>query len=789
VHFRHFFPTGPKELLMSKPSARALLVTAAILLVPLLGPVGSSADAASLSSASVPSTVEGLAAHSITATGATISWDPVPTAARYRVYWSTSSSMPSACEPNCKVITPSSLSSPSTTLKDLPAGKTHYVKVSALNAAGKTITGWQTTPLKVSLASSTVAIPTSVQGLTASDLATTGATISWDPVPTAARYRVYWSTSSSMPSACEPHCKLITPSSLSSPSQTLAQILSPTTPRAAGTYYLKVSALNAAGKTITGWQTTPLKVTLPATTTTIPASVQGLTATNLTTTDATISWDPVPTAARYRVYWSTSSSMPSACEPHCKLITPSSTSSPSQTLAQILSPTTPRAAGTYYLKVSALNAAGKTITGWQSAPLKVVLPNVASAAPTGLRAVTASASSLSLDWNDVSDAPQYRIQLSTSANMADSVYYRFTASEGVVEDLAKATTYYLKVRVISAAGDNLSDYSEAVQAKTLAVDGIPLDIASFNVKCQSCYPTNAADRGPKELPWVDRRQAVVDTILSRRPDVIGIQEASQAWLIENGKQVNLSQFEDLRNRLKATGGTYELANANRNNCVKSTTPSNCVVKDQGASKGTKILYDTAKLTLVRQGSNGLARASSSGQERFVAWAVFTQKASGQQFFFATTHLEPGTQYHDLRQTQAGQVVRAIDAANTTDLPVMLVGDMNSTRYATPTNAPFDAFVASGLVDPLGTTYKSPEVSSTATAEKRVHANYNSFNGFVPAQKRYAQAENGSNLDYMLTSPMQVKQWETVVNLDSSGNLTGIIPSDHNMLTAEVVLPR
>lgn len=751
-------------------------------------PALSAKTESSTSKASVPSTVGGLAAHSITATGATITWDVVPTATKYRIYWSTSPNMSGACEPTCKLITPGNPAAPSSALTGLSAGKTYYIKVSAINSANKTITGWQTTPLKVSL-DYAPAIPKTVQGVSASGISTTDATVFWDQVPTATKYRVYWSTSPNMPGACEPHCKIITPEHAANPTQDLSRIMSPTIPAEGGQYYVKVSAINASNKTITGWQSTPLKVTLvDPDTSTIPASVQGLTATDLTPNSATVSWNAVPTAVRYRVYWSSSASMSGRCEPTCKIITPATLSSPSQTLAQVMSPTTATSGGTYYVKVSALNSAGKTITGWQAAPLTVVLPTAPDSAPKGLRAVTSSATSLSFDWNDVIDAPQYRVQLSVSPDMADSVYYRFSDSEGVITDLTKSTTYYAKVRVVSAAGDNLSDYSSAVQAKTLSADSIPLDVASYNVKCQSCYPAKASDRGPKELPWVDRRQSVVDMIMSRKPDVVGIQEASQGWLIENGKQIDLSQFEDLRNRLKADGGTYELTNANRNNCVKSTTPTNCVVKDQGASKGTRILYNTQKLTLVRQGSNGLQRAHSTGQERFVAWAVLTQKSSGQQFFFASTHLEPGSEYYALRKTQAEQVARAIDAANTGKLPVVLVGDMNATRYATPANAPYDVYIGAGLVDPLGMTYKSPKPSSKATVESRIHANYNSFNGFDPNIPSYAEGENGSNLDYILTSPMQVKEWETVVNLNSSGKLTGIIPSDHNMITAELVLP-
>jgi hypothetical protein len=49
-------------------------------------------------------------------------------------------------------------------------------------------------------------------------------------------------------------------------------------------------------------------------------------------------------------------------------------------------------------------------------------------------------------------------------------------------------------------------------------------------------------------------------------------------------------------------------------------------------------------------------------------------------------------------------------------------------------------------------------------------------------------ENGSNLDYIFTTPMRTLEWETVLNLDSSGKLAGTIPSDHNMIRAKVLLP-
>ena len=71
--------------------------------------------------------------------------------------------------------------------------------------------------------------------------------------------------------------------------------------------------------------------------------------------------------------------------------------------------------------------------------------------------------------------------------------------------------------------------------------------------------------------------------------------------------------------------------------MKAKTPTKCAYKDQGASKGTKILYDAGAVTLVSQGSKLLP---SPEDDRYMAWAIFTQRSTGKKFFFATAHLEP-----------------------------------------------------------------------------------------------------------------------------------------------------
>ncbi len=213
----------------------------------------------------------------------------------------------------------------------------------------------------------------------------TDATLTWKAFSGAVKYRIFWSTSSSgMSGACEPNCTVITPASDVSPSITLhdaldavGQVVTPSQ-----TYYVKVSAINSSGKTITGWQSTPTKVALaggsppPPDPETIPATVQNIRAESVTGTDAAVLWDRVPTAVRYRVFWSTSASgMSGSCEPNCTKVSPSDLNAPSVSLADTLAAEgqVVTSGQTYFIKVSAINSSGKTITGWQSTPAMVDL--------------------------------------------------------------------------------------------------------------------------------------------------------------------------------------------------------------------------------------------------------------------------------------------------------------------------------------------------------------------------------------------------------------------------------
>jgi endonuclease/exonuclease/phosphatase family metal-dependent hydrolase len=256
----------------------------------------------------------------------------------------------------------------------------------------------------------------------------------------------------------------------------------------------------------------------------------------------------------------------------------------------------------------------------------------------------------------------------------------------------------------------------------------------------------------------------------------------------DGKKIDLSQFEDLRNRL---GGAWRLTNANRNNCVRSKSPNNCDPKDQGASQGTKIVYNSKRVVLLRQGSKALPSAKKSNL-RYVAWAVFRQRSTGKQFFFADAHLEPGKD-HALHVEQAKALADEVERRNVNHLPTLVVGDMNSHKNTEPSNGVYDVLVGKRhYVDPLGNTWHSRHGAGSRarnqTVEKRINTWLSSWNDFQKTAKGNRDRLNGTYLDYIFTTRMRVTEWETVADIKADGTFRKAPPSDHNLIRATVVLP-
>ena len=390
---------------------------------------------------------------------------------------------------------------------------------------------------------------------------------------------------------------------------------------------------------------------------------------------------------------------------------------------------------TYYARVTAVTAGAR---GLPSQVVSFVTPDseYPLSAPE-LKLTSDTTTSLDAEWAKVSLTAKYRVELSDSKDFDDPTAKTVSSADADFEKLKPATKYFARIRAEDAAGAPMSEWSEVVSGETL--EDAPLRVASYNIRCKNCGPPS----------WASRRSAVAATVKGAAPDILGVQEASQA-------RSTGPQFDQL---LWSLGSPY-----------KGTRQ-----RISGATDG--IIYNSDRVELIEQGSVALKKRDA---DRRLAWGLFRQKATGKVVLFASTHLEPDANAGALRVAQARQITSAIKSlkAKFGNPPVIVVGDFNTYPRKSGGNGAY-TIMTSMLLDPIGQS-SSPGV---AKPEKSIRANYSSYNDFKRNPPRH-----GTYIDYIFVSPMRVAEWETVVNVDSSGRFIGTIPSDHNLIRADVYLP-
>jgi len=294
----------------------------------------------------------------------------------------------------------------------------------------------------------------------------------------------------------------------------------------------------------------------------------------------------------------------------------------------------------------------------------------------------------------------------------------------------------------------------------------PLLVASYNIAGYNAAKKMAA--------WEKRAGKLVSMIMRCSPDVIGLQEASEAWMQRRPMgQRNYAQYEhvvDLMNA-RTPGSPYRVTNTYRENCTRTgRNPAvwngaaapwrACTTSPRLSSSDNRTVYDSRVLEVVSAGTRHLSSATSN--QRTLDWTIFRHRATGKRFVFANTHLESryrgaavgSSKSNSFRRKEAKQILtalRQIRVNGGVTLPIVQVGDMNSTGRLMA-RTPVDDMTKFGLVDVLGTDRKvyrskrkkwrgscrSVGVVSTLGAtgnarvplhvKRRIHAYYNTSNG-------------------------------------------------------------
>lgn len=277
-----------------------------------------------------------------------------------------------------------------------------------------------------------ISVPEMPKNLTISVSGSNDITVRWDAVDYASHYYVFRGTSLdglyimlSMPSATT-----YTDTNLSSGT----------------TYYYKVQAVNSAG---TSNPTAVIYATTDSFNVVLTAP-SNITATSISGSQISLAWSPVGAATSYNVYRAPSASGNYA---HIASVTTANFTDSGLT-----------ANATYYYKIQ--SSGGTGLSPNSNAVSATV--NIADTvpAPTGLQALSAGDTQISLTWNAVSSATYYMIYRATAST---GPYFSLgsTATANYIDiNATQGTTYYYKIQAANNTGESVDSAIVSATAGT-----------------------------------------------------------------------------------------------------------------------------------------------------------------------------------------------------------------------------------------------------------------------------------------------------------------------------------
>ncbi|MEU4419684.1 endonuclease/exonuclease/phosphatase family protein [Actinoplanes sp. NPDC024001] len=268
--------------------------------------------------------------------------------------------------------------------------------------------------------------------------------------------------------------------------------------------------------------------------------------------------------------------------------------------------------------------------------------------------------------------------------------------------------------------------------ETLAGPATPadLDVMTFNLRFAASITPHS---------WAQRRPAMRDLLTAERPHLIGTQEGLAG------------QLRDIESDL---GENYDYLGLGR--------------AGGSLSEHMAIFYDTARLRPRTSGNFWLSETPQvpgsiswgAYSVRMVTWALFTDLATGREFYAVNTHLDNVSE--PARRNATRLIVQRL--ATFDRLPVVLTGDFNSP-------ASDSSQIYRALVDRAG-------LRDTWTSAARRGPAYGTNHGYQ------SPTPDGKRIDWILTTP-GVTAVGALMNTYRRGSQ---YPSDHLPVQARLRLP-
>ena len=325
-----------------------------------------------------------------------------------------------------------------------------------------------------------------------------------------------------------------------------------------------------------------------------------------------------------------------------------------------------------------------------------------------------------------------------------------------------------------------ADAVEPPHATRTTTSGYDVRVGSFNIKNVLFARRPMAD-------WKVRREVIIRQVLGEEIGLLGIQEAHQGRSLGLDYPDGENQYTDLKRGLNKAGGSYRLTTTASYNCQDPDTFHHCRYQDRGASRSTRILYDHELFELVRDGSVKYRRQIR--EDRYLVWAVFRVRETGQKLLFTTTHLTSRSER--VRLAQWRQSIRIINDLKGRK-PVIATGDYNVNKYHPIAARMLPAMREAGYGDVLNQEYRTNPVDDPR-AESTENGWINSYNYGRRDVEDFSFEDQrnltGMNIDWVFASnDLPVKKWKVVVDYDPDTlRVEGALPSDHNLVRARIRL--
>jgi hypothetical protein len=394
-----------------------------------------SANSSTLTQSTVPVAPNAPTISSVTAATFTATWNSVAGASEYRVDVATTSNFTGGFVTNYN---DRLVSGTSVSVIGLSSGTTYYVRVRARN----TLTANIVTSAS-SLNAEGVTVPSSPSTPTATNITETGFTANWNSVTGATSYRLDVSTASNFATRLAGYDGL----TVNGTSQSITGLTAGTT------YYVRVRAVNSSGLESANSST--------LTQSTVPVAPNAPTISSVTAATFTATWNSVAGASEYRVDVATTSNFTGGFVTNYndRLVSGTSVS-----VIGLSSGTT------YYVRVRARNTlTANIVTSASSLNAEGVTVPSSPSTPT---ATNITETGFTANWNSVTGATSYRLDVSTASNFAtrlagyDGLTVNGTSQS--ITGLTAGTTYYVRVRAVNSSG------LESANSSTLTQSTVPV---------------------------------------------------------------------------------------------------------------------------------------------------------------------------------------------------------------------------------------------------------------------------------------------------------------------------